>query len=266
MPLETFNATPTQQSGTPRADFSHRVQPHELPEWMDSPGTYEELRGCLRDLARVNRTTLGYRPTLRFLRRSLTAHTASGGRHPGQRSAETPLRIVDIGCGGGDTLREIERWGWRQRIPLQLTGVDLNPHAIRAAREFSPTQSAISWVVCDALSFTQPGGVDFVISSLLMHHLEETSIVELLVWMERVARRGWFLNDLRRTRTSFLLFQALARVANWHPFVRHDGPVSIRRSFQEEDWKRLLGKAEIPAQHCRVERYFPGRLCVGRLK
>ncbi len=35
-------------------------------------------------------------------------------------------------------LRRIERWSAHEGIEIRLTGVDLNPHAIRAAREFSP--------------------------------------------------------------------------------------------------------------------------------
>ena len=40
-------------------DFSRRAQ---LTELMDEPCSREQLRACLRDLARVNRWFMGYRP------------------------------------------------------------------------------------------------------------------------------------------------------------------------------------------------------------
>ena len=106
-------------------DLSRRAAPSQLPEWMDEPCTYEDFRQCLRDLGQVNRLTLSYRPTLAFL-------DAVAAAKPGQA-----LRIVDVGSGGGDMLRCVERWAERRGIPVQLVGIDLNPYAARAAREVS---------------------------------------------------------------------------------------------------------------------------------
>jgi SAM-dependent methyltransferase len=247
-------------------DFTRRAAPHTLPEWMDEPCSYEELRACLHDLAQVNRLTLAYRPTYRFVT-SLTERpmpVPSSGQM--ERSQPAPLSILDVGSGGGDTLRALERWSRRSGVPLLLTGMDLNPNATRAAREFSSPGSNISWVTGDALSYSPAEPPDLVISSLLTHHLEDSSVVQFVRWMERTARRGWFINDLERSKTSFQMFRWLAWAARWHPFVRHDGPVSIRRSFSERDWLLFLREAGVPPERCRVEHHRPGRLCVSRLK
>ena len=45
-------------------DFRHRA---ELTEFMDGPCSRDQLRACLRDLARLNRWFLAYRPLLRWL-------------------------------------------------------------------------------------------------------------------------------------------------------------------------------------------------------
>jgi hypothetical protein len=108
--------------------------------------------------------------------------------------------------------------------------------------------------------------VDIVASSLTAHHLEDEEIVNLLRWMEATARVGWFLNDLERSERTSRIFGWVARVARWHRFVRHDGPVSFRRAFQKEDWNRLLAAAGIPREAVTVEHWRPGRLCVGRWK
>lgn len=236
-----------------RVDFSRRAQ---LSELMDEPCSYEELRGCLHDLAQVNRVTFGLRPALEWLEQF-----AQGARETG------PLHIVDVGCGGGDMLRRIERWAADGRCAVRLTGIDLNPNAIRAAREFTPEGSPIRWIIGDAYSFdTAADPIDVVISSLFAHHLPDDGIVGFLKWMERVARRGWFINDLHRSRTPYLGFKALAAAMRWHRFVRNDGPVSIRRAFVPGDWRTYADDAGLSASDVRIFSHWPGRLCVARVK
>jgi SAM-dependent methyltransferase len=219
---------------------------------MDEPGSYEDFRECLIDLCKVNRLTLGHRPTLDFLDRLIvTAQLAE------------PLRIVDVGSGGGDLLRRVESWAKRRSVAVELVGVDLNPYAARAAKEFTG-ESRIIWVTGDAFSYTEP--VDVVVSSLFTHHLEDVEVVRFLDWSERVAKRGWFVNDLCREAMPCQLFGMLSRVMRWHRFVQHDGPVSFRRSFREEDWKRMLLAAGINLADVRMQRWTPARLCMGRIK
>ena len=43
-------------------------------------------------------------------------------------------------------------------------------------------------------------------------------------------------HDLERSEWNCRLFGWVERIAGWHRFVRHDGPVSFRRAFREEDW------------------------------
>lgn len=229
--------------------FSRRVSPGELPELMDGDCTYEEFRGCLRSLEKINRWLLGYRPTLAWMKR-LPLRLAD------------PVHIVDVGCGGGDLLRQIASWAPRRGIAVQLTGIDLNPYAARAAEEFTPKDLGITWVTGDALAFRPGRPIHIVVSSLMTHHLEDEQIVALLRWMEATAEAGWFINDLERSQWSSRVFGWLP----WHRFVRHDGQVSFRRAFRKEDWVRLLAEAGIPQEAVTVERWRPARLCVGRWK
>ena len=227
---------------------------------MDQPCSYEELRGCLHDIARVNRLTFAYRPTISWMEELVAAHP----------SPATPLRVVDVGCGDGDMLRRIDAWAAKRGVPVALTGIDLNPDAIRAAREATPPaqriDQQIEWIVGDALSNAAIGDIDVVICSLLTHHLTDPQIVQFLQWTERTARCGWFVNDLHRKAVPYHLFRLWARFTNWHPFVKNDGAVSIRRSFVVEDWKRLCAAAGLDAKTVSIKEYRPARLCVGRIK
>src|ERR1700761_9420272 len=124
-------------------EFALRVSPRDLPELMDGDCSYEDFRGCLRSLEQINRWLLGYRPTLAWLNR-----LPSGLRDP--------VRIVDGGSGGGDLLRQITGWARRRGLAVQLTGIDLNPYAARAAAESTPREMGIEWVTGDALRY-RPG-------------------------------------------------------------------------------------------------------------
>ncbi len=225
--------------------LEHRLVAEEL---MDSDSldeaTYAAVVG---DLARVNTVTMAARPTIRFL------HRLAQGRDR--------LRILDVGFGDGDMLRRIERWAVKRRIAVELVGIDLNPRSEYAARLHTPFGSTIRYRTGD---YDEMGrGWDAVISSLVAHHMTETELIAFLRWMEGHAG-AWFVNDLHRHGVAHRGFPLLARVARWHPIVRHDGTVSIARAFRRADWDGLLASAGI--DDARVFRAFPFRLCVERVR
>lgn len=240
-------------STTAEVDFSLRA---ELTEMMDEPCSYEDFRACLRDIARVNRVTFAHWPTLSWLGELVEAGP----------DLARPLRIVDVGCGDGDMLRRIHTWAGRRGIPVKLTGIDLNPDAIRAAKQATPPGQEVEWILGDALSDVVTGEIDVIVCSLLTHHLTNPQIVQFLRWMERSVRYGWFVNDLHRKPVPYHLFRLMARFTNWHPFVKNDGPVSIRRSFVVEDWRSLCAGSGLAAESVSIKEYRPARLCVGRVK
>lgn len=241
-----------------RPDLTARVDPAILPELMDQPCSYEDFRECVRDIASSSRITAAYGPTFYFLREALA-----------NRIGQSPLHIVDVGSGGGDVLRRIAVWARHRKLSVQLTGIDLNPHASRAATEFSrqdPRYSGIRWVTGDFFTHAVTQTPDLVLSSLVMHHMSNEEIIRFLCWMEAHATLGWFVSDLVRSPRSYQLFGTLSRLMRWHAFVRHDGLVSIRRAFREPDWQGLLAAAHIPAHKVRIHRAGIGRLCLTRIR
>ena len=232
-------------------DFQQRAQ---LSEWMDQPCSREVMRACLRDLARVNRWFLAYRPTLRWL--DVMRALAGTG----------PLRILDVGCGYGDGLRRIERWARECGVPVELTGLDLNPDSIATASEATGTDSRIQWISADVFSYELRRPPHLVVSCQFMHHLSDADVVRFVQWMEKNVEMGWFINDLSRAPIPYHLFHWFSRVAGLHPFVQHDGPVSIARAFVADDWRRLCAAAGLKADEVEILSYKPARLCVSRRK
>jgi SAM-dependent methyltransferase len=224
-----------------------RAQGEELMDADDLPAaTYAAV---VADLARVNTVTLAARPTLAFLDRAL----AGAGT----------LRLLDVGFGDGDMLRRIARWAAKRGIAAELVGIDLNPRSEAAARAHTPAGLPIAWRTGDYANCAGESW-DVVISSLVAHHMTQAQLVAFLRFMEAEAVRGWLVNDLHRHGFAHAGFPLLATLARWHPIVRHDGRLSIARSYRPDEWPPLLAAAGIA--DARVFRAFPFRLCVERLR
>ena len=232
-------------------DFRQRAQ---LTELMDEPCSREELRACLRDIARLNRWLMASRPVLRWLDAFEAPPWAE------------PLRILDVGCGYGDGMRRIEQWAKMRGIAVELTGLDINPDAVAIAAEACPASSRIRWVSADVFAYMPKKPVHLVVSSLFTHHLKDTDVVRFLQWMEGNAELGWFISDLSRAAIPYHFFRVFAKVAGLHAFVQHDGPVSIARAFVREDWRRMCAAAGLYDGAVSIQGFKPARLCVERRK
>lgn len=217
---------------------------------MDDPAldaaTYTEV---LHDLAQVNSVTLARRPTLDFLRRAV------GGRKS--------FRCLDVGFGDGDMLRAIRSWADRRGIAAELVGVDLNSRSVAAARERTPSTMQIDYRTGDYADLAGEGW-DCIVSSLVAHHMTRDQLVHFLRFMDREAQMGWFVNDLRRSRFAWLGYPLLASLMRWHTIVRHDGRLSIARSYRRKEWAPILASAAV--EGAEVKRVFPFRLCVETIR
>ncbi len=227
--------------------LSVRTQAEERMDADDlDPATYAAVVG---DLAKVNAVTMASRPTLSFLKQV--------------SSRCTRMRILDVGFGDGDMLRRIERWSARQCVAVDLTGIDLNPRSAPAARAHTPGTSSIRFLTGDYASLDGEEW-DVIISSLVAHHMTRAELVSFLRFMDAHAHCGWLVNDLHRHGFAYRGFPLLAAIASWHPIVRHDGRVSIARSYRPGEWPAILAEAGI--DDARIFRAFPFRLCVERVR
>jgi 2-polyprenyl-3-methyl-5-hydroxy-6-metoxy-1,4-benzoquinol methylase len=216
-------------------------------EQMDDPaldpGVYLEV---LSGLGRVNRWTFAAWPTLSFLRR-------------GTRGMER-FRLLDVGFGEGGMLRTIAAWARRHGLEAELIGVDLNPKSAGVAAELTPPGLPIEYRTG---GYADLGDFDFVVSSLVAHHMTDDQLRDFLRWMEAHARRGWLVNDLHRHGFAYHGFPLLTALLGVHRIVREDGQLSIARSFRPSEWEAILAEAGVEA---RIVRRFPFRLCVERLR
>lgn len=225
-------------------------------EWMDDSAVDEAtFRDCLTDLAAVNGWTRARPPTLAWLARA-TNDLPRGSR----------FTLVDVGSGQGDMLRAIHRWATRKGLVPELIGIDLSPWSETSARATTPAGMQIDYRTGDIFDARFDRAPDFVISSLVAHHMDDDQLVLFLRWMEANVQKGWFVNDLHRHALAYHGFRALSGVMRWHRFVRHDGPLSVARAFRRDDWERLIARAGLDRTAIDLSWKLPFRLCVGRIK
>lgn len=212
------------------------------PELLDAPlQDPAELEHSLRQVAQVNRWLGGGRA----LRRHLDP-LVRGGR---------PVHVLDVGTGNGGTLRELGTWAARRGARWSAVGVELSPQSAGLA-----WRSGTRTVLGDALRlpFTADA-FDAALCTLTLHHFADEHAIALLREMARVSRGPVLVNDLERTRLNYWGARLLAATL-WrgNRLTRHDGPVSVLRSFTAAELLELGRRAGLSGAS--VRRHFPWRI------
>jgi SAM-dependent methyltransferase len=159
------------------------------------------------------------------------------------------LNIVEIGCGGGDNLRAIKEWALYIKLPVKLTGIDINPECIAYATE-QKRNSGIRFICSDYRLVQLSPTPDIIFSSLFCHHFTDEELVAQLQWMQKGSALGFFINDLHRHALAYWSIKLLTTLFSRSYLVRNDAPLSVRRGFRRQDWERLFAAAKIESYHC----------------
>jgi ubiquinone/menaquinone biosynthesis C-methylase UbiE len=200
-------------------------------ELMDGPLPEADLAASLDDLDRLNRWFGGYALTLARIRRAAVAV-------PRARA----MIVVDVGGGRGDFAHRLLRWARRARRRVRVVVVDRDAAGVARAR--GPAWPDVVSVIADATALPlREGAADVVTFSLTLHHLEPDEAVAALGEMAAAARHGVIVNDLRRGHLSLALVWLATRLLRMHPVSRHDGPLSVRRSYSAAEIRTLAEKA-----------------------
>lgn len=221
---------------------SHRL------EYIDTGNyTADEYEDCIGELQLVNRW-MGDAHTLRAtLLREIEAQSLDH------------FSVLDVGAGSGELLRVTATWARETRRRLSAVGLELNERSAESINEESTRFEEISSVRADALEL--PFGesqFDYVICSLFTHHLSNEQVVQVLREMSRVGRRRIFVIDLHRHPIAYLLYTTLGKLVLHSRLLRHDGALSILRSFKADELLELAQRAGL--RDVSVERRFPFRL------
>ncbi|MCF0041696.1 methyltransferase domain-containing protein [Dyadobacter fanqingshengii] len=206
--------------------FKFRSQDKELLDQEEIPSS--DLFQNLRELDFINHWLGGYKISFDALKKVIK---------PGQ-----PYILVDIGCGGGDTLKRIHQWNKHGGYQLDLYGVDIKPVCITYAEE--NLKSSPVKLICDDYRhiFNHLKQVDIIHACLFCHHLAENQLVEL-VRFALENKSVLVINDLERNPLAYYSIKWLTQLFSKSYLVKNDAPLSVLRGFKKIEWISLLQKA-----------------------
>lgn len=228
--------------------FERFKQRSDRLEYIDT-GDYtpEEYEGCIGELQLVNRL-MGDAHTLKTtLFREIEARSLRS------------FSILDVGAGSGELLRVTAVWAKQTGRGLRAVGLELNERSAASINEASSRFDEISSVRGDALKLPfSDSEFDYVMCSLFTHHFVDQQVVQILQEMSRVAGRRIFVIDLHRHPIAYFLYTTAGKLFLHNRLLRHDGALSILRSFKVEELQELAQRAGL--KDVLVARHFPFRL------
>jgi 2-polyprenyl-3-methyl-5-hydroxy-6-metoxy-1,4-benzoquinol methylase len=153
---------------------------------------------------------------------------------------EQAYSLLDIGFGGGDIARRLARWAARDGFDLSITGIEIDPRAYDYVRRL-PASPKLAFRLIDVATLRAGGErFDFVLSNHLVHHLDGPGLQAMLACAEALATRLVVFNDIGRSDLAYLGFWLLTAVAFRRSYIRHDGLLSIRRSYTAREMRAVV--------------------------
>ena len=204
-------------------DTGKRSQQREIMDDLDMQG--RELEKTLLDLDKVNKWLGGNRITVEGVEKLLE-----------DQSFDRSLRIIDVGCGNGNILKQVAEWARRKGIKMTLLGVDANSNAMSIAEKNLSGFPEVSFKAMDVFSEGFKAlEADIILCTLTLHHFSDSEIEQLMRNFSEMAKVGVVINDLQRSKAAYYLFKAFCRACSIREINRKDGLTSILRSFKKED-------------------------------
>ena len=204
----------------------YRSEEEEIMDDLNYNGPI--LHDALDKLAKINQWLGGNKVTINGLKKALKTHVKN-----------EPITIIDLGCGGGDILREISRFGNRNGYKFQLIGIDANQHTIDYAKTLSKGYDNIDFKAIDIFSndfeYLQ---YDLVLTTLFLHHFKEEELVSFLKPVSEKAKLGIVVNDLHRHKLAYYLFKLLCTTIKNKTIV-DDGLTSVLRGFKSQELENI---------------------------
>ncbi len=194
-----------------------------------------EFAGSLADIRKVNRFLGDYRAVLKHFSALIPADAGS---------PIGPIRVLDVATGSADIPVAMVTWARKRKIRVVVTAVDNNPVAVREATALTQGYPEITVALGDAFALPfEDGSFDIVLCNKALHHFSEDDTVRLLREIDRVAAIGSIVTDLRRSWVAWVLISLLTRIFTRNKLTRHDGPLSVLRSYTRPELEALAEQA-----------------------
>ena len=146
-------------------DTSRRSSATEMMDDFTLEG--DIFRDTLDKLETINRLLGGNSVTIKGLKKLLKTQSKS-----------KVIKILDLGCGNGDILRDVAKFGIKKNYRFKLMGIDANYAAIEYARELSKDYPELSFETIDVFSEDfKKQTYDVVLCTLFLHHFKNEKLI-----------------------------------------------------------------------------------------
>lgn len=207
-------------------DTSYRSNKMEIMDDFNIKGIVH--RDTLDKIELVNRLLGGNKVTIAGLKKLLK-----------NQPKDKMIRIIDLGCGNGDILRDIAMLGRKNNYSFKLIGIDANASAIEYARELSETYPEINFKKINIFSDDfKKQSYDIVLCTLFLHHFSNDELIQILRSTIKSASIGIVVNDLHRNKLAYYLFKFIGYFTK-NKVVIEDGLISILRAFKRKDLVKI---------------------------
>ena len=184
----------------------------------------------LKELDIINSRLGGYNVSTKGLRHIL-------------RTKKEVRTILDIGFGGGDSIKQLAKLGNKIKTELFFYGVDLKKDCFNYA-ENNLLELPNKKLICDDyrnISEDLLKEIDVIHCSLFLHHLKNEEIIELFKFA-RTNNCIILVNDLHRNFLAYYSIKFLTALFSKSYLVKNDAPISVKRGFRKNELESLLRK------------------------
>lgn len=149
--------------------------------------------------------------------------------------------VMDIGFGGGDSIKQLAKLASKEKKELFFYGVDLKQDCVDYAEENLKGLSNKKLIRNDyrAISRELLNEVDLIHCSLFLHHLNNEEIIALFKFA-RENKCMILANDLHRNVLAFYSIKWLTALFSKSYLVKNDAAVSVTRGFRKHELLDLL--------------------------
>ncbi|WP_188112125.1 methyltransferase domain-containing protein [Aquimarina sp. RZ0] len=159
-------------------------------------------------------------------------------------SEKASVHIVDLGCGGGDSIHTIAYKLHKKGIKASFTGIDGNKQSIKYATSKYNHYENIHFIAKNILdeNFTVPQ-CDILISSHFMYHFRDDALIHFLKKTKKVDHI--IFSELYRSKMAYYLFKFSSFILPISQTAKKDGLLAIKRAFSIQELKDILLKSEV---------------------
>lgn len=212
--------------------LKNRSQEEEIMDDFNCDG--EVVDQTLKELHLINSYLGGNKISIQGIRKLI------------QTKPQEKYSMIDLGCGGGDTLALFAKWAKNKKITIDLAGVDANEYIISYAKSNTSDADKIEFLNEDIFNETFKNRTfDIAHGSLFFHHFDKENIVRLLNQLYRQVNIGIVINDLHRHPISYYFTKWILTLWSSSEMVKYDSVLSVARSFTRSELEECLNAAGI---------------------